>query len=220
MSTQHQTLLSSSSNTLWLTFQAAPTSIIIRSQLLGLGPDHSLLCALPNDPILTDLVPGTLCKGRSLLDGETYHFETTVQEILRVSHTLRLKPPNEISHQAARVYPRLSVDLSGTVRPLSDHAKVLAVLPVTISDLCPTGCQLTAPANTWPTVTSMQLFLTCQLPGSSHKSKFSGKIEWIDPTPDLHIGLQFQFQAEKDVARQDLLQWFTSQQAKLINTVV
>ena len=219
MSGHQRTLLASSSNTLWLTFPAEPTSIIIRSQLLGLGPDHSLLCALPQNCDLPDLTEGTICKGRSLLDGETYQFETTVQEILASPYSLRLNPPDEIFHQAARVYPRLPVDLSGTVRPLSDHSKVLAVLPVSISNLCPTGCQLTAPPKAWPTVTSMQVLLTCQLPGSSHNSKFHGKIEWIDPTPELHIGLQFWFQSETDVARQDLLRWFTSQQAKIINTV-
>ncbi|WP_454061751.1 hypothetical protein [Candidatus Nitrospira salsa] len=220
MSRQQRTLLSSSSNTLWLTFPGEATSMILRSQLLGLGMDHSLLCALPQDTQLADLAVGAAVKGRSLLDGDTYQFETTVQEISIHSQSLRLKPPKDIIHQAARVYPRLAVDLSGTVRPMTDQSKILAVLPVTISDLCPSGCQLTAAANAWPSVSSMQVILTCQLPGSSHTSKLFAKIEWIDPTSELHIGLQFRFQSDSDVARLDLLQWYTSQQAKLINTVV
>ncbi len=182
--------------------------------------DHSLLCALPQDSPLPRLTPGSLVKGRSLLDGDTYQFETTIKDISIPSQSLRLNPPESIIHQAARVYPRLTVDVSGTVRPMNDQSKVLAVLPVTISDLCPTGCRLMAEANAWPAVTSMQVILTCQLPGSSHNSKISGKIEWIDPTPDLHIGVQFCFQSESDVARLDLLHWYTSQQAKLINTSV
>ncbi|MGB0909780.1 MAG: PilZ domain-containing protein [Nitrospirales bacterium] len=191
---------------------------MIRSQLLGLGPDHSLLCALPQEPIAANLTPGTFCKGRSLLDGETYQFETTIQEVLTSSQSLRLNPPDEIRREAARVYPRLPVDLSGTVRPMSDYSKVLAVLPVTISNLCPTGCQLTAPSEAWPTITTMQVILTCQLPEFSHNSKFHGKIEWIDPSSELYLGIQFRFQSEEDAARQDLLRWFTSQQARLINT--
>jgi len=182
--------------------------------------DHSLLCALPQEAQLPGLAPGAIVKGRSLLDGDTYQFETTVQEISIPSQSLRLNPPENIMHQAARVYPRLTVDVSGTVRPMSDQSKILAVLPVTISDLCPSGCQLTTTANAWPAISSMQVILTCQLPGSSHTSKLFGKIEWIDPTPELHIGVQFRFQSESDVARLDLLQWFTSQRAKLINTVV
>ena len=220
MNHQPRTFLSSSSNTLWLTFQSEATPMILRSQLLGLGPDHSLLCSIPSGVTLPDQTVGALVKGRSLFDGETYQFDTSVQEILPGSQSLRLTAPAEISHQVARVYPRLSVEVSGTVRPLSDHAKVLAVLPVTIRDLCPTGCQLTTPAAAWPTVASLQILMTCRLPGSSHNSKFSGKIEWIDPTPELNMGIRFRFQSEDDVARQDLLRWFTSQQAKLINTVV
>ena len=217
MSTQQQTRLATSSNTLWLTFAVEPTPVMIRSQLLGLGPDHSLLCSLPEDFTDSNVTTGTLCKGRSLLDGDTYQFETTVREIEMSPRTLRLNPPADITPQAPRAFPRLPVDLSGTVRPMSDHAKILAVLPITIVDLCPTGCQLSAPASAWPTITSMQLLLTCQLPGSSHNSKFFGTIEWIDPSTELQIGVQFQFQTDQDVARQDLLKWFTSQQAKLIN---
>ncbi len=220
MSAQSKTVLSSSSNTLWLTFPGEPTSMILRSQLLGLGPDHSLLCVLPQEPILPDLTLGMLCKGRSLLDGDTYQFETTVQEISAQTHTLRLYPPAEITREAARIYPRLPVDLSGTVRPLSDHSRVLAVLPVTISNLCPTGCQLSAPPKAWPTVSSVQVLLTCQLPESSHNSKLHGKIEWLDHSTELHLGIQFQFQSDDDVAKHDLLRWFTSQQAQLIDTVV
>ncbi len=220
MSQQSRTILSSNSNTLWLTFPGEPRSMIIRSQLLGLGPDHSLLCVLPEESILQNLKSDMLCKGRSLLDGDTYQFETTIQEVVTSSLTLRLKPPDEISREAARVYPRLPVEVSGTVRPLSDESKVLAVLPATISNLCPTGCQLTAPVNAWPTVTSVQVLLTCQLPESSHNSKFHGKIEWIDPSTELHLGIQFRFQTEFDVAQQDLLLWFTSQQAKIVNTIV
>ena len=218
MSTQHHTRLASSSNTVWLTFPGDTTTPIIRAQLLGLGPDHSLLCSLPDDCTELGLRPGTVCKGRSLLDGDTYQFETTVREIVTTPRSLRLDPPADIVRQAPRIYPRLQVDLSGTVRPMSDHAKILAVLPVTINDLCPTGCQLTVSASAWPTVASTQVLLTCQLPSSSHNSKFYGKIEWIDLGADLQIGIQFQFQPGHDVAQQDLLTWFTSQQAKLINT--
>lgn len=182
--------------------------------------DHSLLCALPQDSQLPDLPPGSLVKGRSLLDGDTYQFETTIKEISIPAQSLRLNAPESILHQAARVYPRLAVDVSGTVRPMNDHGKILAVLPVIISDLCPSGCHVTAEANAWPAVTSMKMMLTCQLPGCSHTSRFSGTIEWIDPTPDLHIGVQFCFQSESDVARLDLLHWYTAQQAKLINTSV
>ena len=220
MSHQTRTFLSSTANTLWLTIPTQPTSIIIRSQLLGLGSDHSLLCVLPQELNVPLLRPGTPCKGRSLLDGETYQFETTIQEAVPSTQTLRLYAPEEITREAARVYPRLTVDIAGTVRPLSDHSKVLAVLPVSISDLCPTGCQLTAHDNAWPTVTTVQILLTCQLPESSHNSKFHGKIEWIDPSNALHLGVQFRFASEANVARQDLLRWFTSQRAQIINTTV
>ncbi len=219
MSSPTRTFLSSTSNTLWLTIPTEPTSIIIRSQLLGLGPDHSLLCVLPQELNFPTLRPGTLCKGRSLLDGETYQFETTIQDVAPSTQTLRLHPPEEITREAERVYPRLTVNISGTVRPLSDHSKVLAVLPVSISDLCPSGCQLTAQANAWPTVSTVQVLLTCQLPESSHNSKFHGKIEWIDPSNALHLGIQFRFDSETNVARQDLLRWFTSQRAQIINTI-
>ena len=160
MSHQSRTFLSSSSNTLWLTFPSETAALILRSQLLGLGPDHSLLCSIPEDTTLQSLTVGALVKGRSLFDGETYQFETSIQEIMPEAHSLRLTPPAEISHQAARVYPRLTVKIPGTARPLSHHATVLAVLPVTIGDLCPTGCQLTAPAEAWPTVASLQIFIT------------------------------------------------------------
>ena len=218
MNSKRYNILASSANTVWLTFSGEPHSLIIRSQLLGLGPDHSLLCALPDSEQIKDFVPGILCQGRSLLDGDMYQFETTVRDIMTSPPALLLNEPKSITRQTPRVYPRLPVEYSGTVRPLGEHGRVLAVLPIILNNLCPTGCQLTAPASAWPNISTMRVLLSFQLPNASHSSKFSAKIEWIDPTPELHIGVQFQFSSDKDGGRQDLHRWFSSQQAKIINT--
>ena len=210
----------SSANTLWLTFFEEPNSFIIRSQLLGLGPDHSLICALPENLELGTILPGTLCQGRSLLDGDAYQFKTVVQEIVANPPTIRLKSPTNNSRQPARMYPRLPVEFSGTVRPLDEKGQVMAVLPVTLNNLCPTGCQFVVPSSSWPSMTTMRVLLFFQFPDSSHSSKFYANIEWINPTSELYIGTQFSSTTRNDSARQDLHQWFTSQKAKLINTVV
>ena len=219
MNSKRYYAMGSSANTLWLTFFNEPNSFIIRSQLLGLGTDHSLLCALPDNLEPDKIPPGTLCQGRSLLDGDAYQFETAVQEIVPNPPTLRLNPPTKNSRQAARVYPRLPVEFSGTVRPLDEKGQVMAVLPVTLNDLCPTGCQFAVSASSWPSMTTMQVLLSFQFPDSSHSSKLYAHIEWIDPTPELHMGVQFSSSTKNDSARQDLHQWFTSQKAKLINTI-
>jgi hypothetical protein len=65
----------------------------------------------------------------------------------------------------------------------------------------------------------LTVILTCRLPGIDHMSTFHGRIEWIDPTPELNMGIQFQFASTTEMACRDLEQWFGSQQAKLINTV-
>ena len=208
-----------SSNILWLKFGAEPSSNMIQSQLLGLGPDHSLLCALPDETDASHLATNTSCKGRSLLDGDTYQFETTIREVLSSPPALLLSAPIKITRQTPRLYPRVPVYFSGTIRPISDSGRILAVLPVTLSDLCPTGCQLRVPASAWPAGSIRQVLLTCQLPDSSHSSRLIGRIEWTAALPDLHLGIKFQFSSNSDGAHRDLDRWFTTQRAKLVNTV-
>ncbi len=206
-------------NTVWLTFSSDQARGILRCQLLGLGSDHSLICGLPEPHNWDQLKPGTTCRGHTLMEGDTYQFETTVKEIQGNLPALILNRPHKITRRAPRVHPRVPVEISGTIRPMSQEGWILAVLPGTLSNLCPTGCLLQVPEATWPNMATLNVVLSCRLPGLSHTSKFQGWIEWIDPTPDLHMGIQFQFSSPSDVASQDLHRWFHSQQAKLINTV-
>ena len=210
--------LAMGSNSIWLTLPFKPENLLIRTYLLGLGADHSLLCALPEDQSLDFLESGISCKGRSCIDGEIYEFETFIQELLTLPPTIRLAAPRNISHQNPRSFPRLTVNLPGAVRPLSDKGHVLAVLPAQLSDLSPTGCQFSVPPSAWPIVSSLHLHISCRLPGFHHHSKFSGSIEWVHPTKELVIGTKFHFTSTKDVANQDVIRWYTSQRAQLINT--
>ncbi|RMH34643.1 MAG: hypothetical protein D6690_10340 [Nitrospirae bacterium] len=207
-------------NTLWLTLVDHTPPLIIRSQLLGLTPDRALLCALPQECDLALFVPGTRCKLRALFEGETYQFETTIrQTIARQSHIL-LHEPAHIEPHHSRGYPRLRVHIPGILRPIREEGEILAVLPVMVTNLCPTGCQLTLQSETWPSISSLSVFLSCTLPGLAHRSKIPGTIEWIDAAPVLRLGIQFQFSPAHEPAWQDLHRWFTSQQAQLINTVI
>jgi len=220
MDSKQYKALASQFNTLWLNIIEDSSSTLLRSQLLGLGPDNALLCTLPEDFDLTHCWDGLPCKGRSLLDGETYQFETTIREVLHEPPVLSLTPPSNIPKAHPRNYPRLPVNLPGTIRPLSDTSQIIAVLPITLNDLCPTGCQIQTPASSWPSITTMQVLITCQLPTASHTSTFHGKIEWLDPGSQVSMGIQFQFSSEKDTASMDVRQWFTSQRATLVNTTV
>ena len=206
------------SNILWLTISSRPGNILIRSSLLGLGPDHSLLCAIPKDQPLELLAKGLPCKGRSYIDGEIYDFETVIQEFLTFPPAIRLAAPPNIIRQAPRSFPRLTIDLPGAVRPLSKNGQILAVLPVQLSNLSPTGCQFFIDPSAWPKVSALHLFLSCRLPGFDHQSKFHGSIEWVHPTNELVIGIKFIFESDKDIAQQDILHWYSSQQANLVNT--
>jgi len=206
------------SNVLWVTISTSPEKILIKSSLLGLGPDRSLLCAIPNDQPLDLLSQGLRCKGRSYIDGEIYEFETVIQEFLTFPPAIRLKAPSTILRQIPRSFPRLTVDLPGVVRPLSRTGHILAVLPVQISNLSPTGCQFTIDPSTWPKVSGLHLYLSCRLPGFNHQSKIHGSIEWVHPTNELVIGIQFRFKTDKDIAKQDVLHWYRSQKANLVNT--
>lgn len=206
------------SNSIWLTLPSTPENLLIRTYLLGLGADHSLLCALPEDQELDFLKSGIPCKGRSCIDGEIYEFETVIQEILAHPPIIRLAAPQNISRQNPRSFPRLTVNLTGAVRPLSDKGHILAVLPVRVSNLSPTGCQFSVTPSAWPLVSSLHLLISCRLPGFHHHSKFSGSIEWVDPTKELVIGIKFLFASTRDLANQDVIRWYTSQRAHLVNT--
>ena len=206
------------SNVLWLTISSTPENVLIKSSLLGLGADHSLLCAIPNDQPLEGITIGLPCKGRSYIDGEMYEFETVIQEVLTFPAAIRLEAPPKILRQAPRSFPRLAVAITSSVRPLSKNGQILAVLPVQLRNLSPTGCQFSIAPSAWPKVSSLYLYLSCRLPGFDHHSKFYGSIEWVHPTEELIIGIQFIFKPDSDMAQQDILQWFTSQQARLINT--
>ena len=206
------------SNTLWLTIPSTPENLLIQTYLLGLGPDHSLLCALPKDQSLDSFNTGAPCKGRTFIDGEIYEFETVVQEILTHPPALRLEAPLNISRQTPRSFPRLTVDLAGSVRPLNDKGHILAVLPVQLSNLSPTGCQFSISPSAWPIVSSLYLHMSCRLPGFHHHSKFSGIIEWVQPERQLVIGTRFLFESAHDIAKQDVLRWYTAQRANLIDT--
>ena len=206
------------SNILWLTISTSPENVLIRSTLLGLGADNSLLCAIPNDQPLKLLAMGIPCKGRSYIDGEIFEFETVTQEILTFPPAIRLEAPPNIIRQIPRSFPRLQVDLPGAVRPLSRNGQILAVLPVQLCDLSPTGCQFSIAPSAWPKVSALHLYLSCRLPGFGHHSKLHGSIEWIHPTKELLIGIQFIFESDQDIAKQDILQWYTSQRANLVNT--
>ncbi len=206
------------SNVLWLTIASSPENILIRSSLLGLGPDHSLLCAIPKDHSLELLAKGLPCKGRSYIDGEIYEFDTVIQEFLTFPPAIRLEAPPNTTRQVPRCFPRLTIDLPGAVRPLSKKGQILAVLPVQLSNLSPTGCQFSIAHSAWPKVSSLHLFLSCRLPGFDHHSKFQGSIEWVHPTTELVIGIKFMFESDKDIAQHDILQWYRSQQASLVNT--
>ena len=208
------------SNILWLTIASSPDNVLIRSSLLGLGPDHSLLCAIPNDLSLDVLAKGLGCKGRSYIDGEIYEFETVIQEFLTFPPAIRLEAPPTIIRQIPRSFPRLAVNLQGAVRPLSRKMAILAVLPVQMSNLSPTDCQFSIDPSAWPKVSSTHLYLSCRLPGLDHHSKFHGSIEWVHPTNELIIGIQFVFESNQDIAKQNIMQWYTSQQAHLVNTSV
>ena len=205
-------------NTIWLTIPSKPDNLLIQTRLLGLGPDHSLLCALPDDHFVSALMTGKPCKGRSYIDGDMYEFETIIQEILSHPPSLRLEAPPQISRQHPRTFPRLTVDLAGTVRPLNDRGSILAVLPVRLENLSPTGCQFSVAPSAWPMVTSLRVALTCRLPNSHHISNFPGSIEWVHPGKELLIGTQFRFSSSEDSRRQELLKWYSSQKAHFINT--
>ena len=210
--------LSIGTNTIWLTLFSLPDALLIQTRLLGLGPDHSLLCALTDQHLLPSVQSGTPCKGRSFIDGEMYEFETIIQEILSNPPSLRLEAPSRISRQHPRSFPRLAVDLPGTVRPLNEQGNILAVLPVRIANISPTGCQFTVTPSAWPMVSSCELSLSCRLPGSHHVTNFSGSIEWIQPAQELLIGTRFSFSTPSDIRQQELLKWYSSQKANFINT--
>ena len=206
------------SNVLWLTISSRPENVLIRSSLLGLGADHSLLCAIPKDQPLELFEKGLACKCRSFIDGEIYEFETVIQETLTFPPAIRIKAPSNFTRKIPRSFPRLSVDISGTVRPLSRHGHILAVLPVQLSNLSPTGCQFSIDPSAWPKVSALHLYLNCRLPGFHYHSKFHASIEWVHPTKELVIGIKFLFKSDQDIAQLDLLQWYGSQQANLVNT--
>jgi len=210
--------LATASNRLWLTVAASPDNLLIHTSLLGLGADHSLLCALPEDQPIRSLKPGISCKGRFCLDSEIYEFDTVIHSILSYPPTIRLKAPEIIARQISRSFPRLVVNFSGIVRPLSKSGRIQAVLPVQLSNLSPTGCQFSLDSAAWPLVTSLKLHLNCRLPEFNYHSKFSGFIEWIQPAKELTVGVRFIFQSDQDIAKFDVLRWYTSQQASLVNT--
>ncbi len=206
------------SNILWLTISSQPETILIRSSLLGLGPDNSLLCALPKDQPLDLLTKGLLCKGRSYIDGDVYEFETVIQEFLTFPPAVRLEAPPKILRQVPRSFPRLTIDIPGVVRPLSKNGQIVAVLPVQLSNLSPSGCQFSIDPSAWPKVSNLHLFISCRLPGFDHQSKFHGSIEWVQPTNELIMGIKFIFESDNDIANQNILQWYRSQQANFVNT--
>lgn len=210
----------STPNTLWLTLIDHIPPLIIRSQLLGLTSDRALLCTLPPECDVGLFLPGTRCKARVIFEGETYQFETTIRQNSAQQSRILLHRPLHIEPHRSRGYPRLRVHIPGTLRPIHEKGEILAVLPVIVTNLCPTGCQLALEAETWPTIASLHVLLSCVLPGIAHRSKIPGTIEWIDAAPILRLGIQFHFPPVHEPARQDLHHWFTSQQAQLINTVI
>jgi hypothetical protein len=210
--------LAMGSNAIWLTLPSTPEPLLIRTYLLGLGADHSLLCALPENQILDFLTSGTPCKGRSCIDGETFEFETIIQQILPLPPAIRLAAPRNISRQAPRSFPRLTVNLTGVVRPLNHKGQTLAVLPVRLINLSPTGCQFSVAASAWPIVSSLQVHLSCRLPEFHHYSKFLGSVEWVHPVQELMIGLKFLFASPQEAPFQDVRQWYTSQKAHFVDT--
>lgn len=214
-----QTTSSSTTNTVWLRLEEEHQSAMLRGHLIGLGSDQSLLCALPAHTTWQQFKPGMTCRGHTLIEGETYQFETTIKEVLLKQGALLLNSPKKITRRAPRIHPRVPVNISGTIRPTNHNGDVLAVLPTTLIDLCTMGCQLVTSEITWPSLATLTVVLTCRLPELDHTSKFHGRIEWIDPTPELQMGIQFEFTSTSDVACRDLERWFGSQQAKLINTV-
>ena len=214
-----QTASPSTVNTVWLRIEDGHHPSMLKGYLIGLGSDHSLLCGLPTCTTWQHLKPGIVCRGHTLLEGETYQFETTIKEVLPDRPALHLHSPKRITRRSPRIHPRIPVDITGTIRPTNQDGAVLAVLPAQLSDLCTMGCQLVTSETTWPSLATLTVILTCRLPGLDHNSKFQGRIEWIDPTPELLMGIQFQFSSTDDVACRDLERWFCSQQAKLVNTV-
>lgn len=215
MPSPHQAI---GSNSMWLTFLCTPEPLLIQTSVLGLGADRSLLCALPDRQFPKSVKSGISCKGRCCIDGELYEFETNIQEILRLHSVIRLAAPQHIIRQAPRSFPRLTVALPGVVRPLHDNGHILAVLPVQLNNLSPTGCQFTMAPSTWPKISSGKLHISCRLPGFSHHSRFLGFIEWRYSAKDLRFGLKFLFASPQDPPFQDVNQWYASQQAQLIHT--
>ncbi|MDR4492933.1 MAG: PilZ domain-containing protein [Nitrospirales bacterium] len=206
------------SNLIWLTLAVCPDPVLIQAQLLGLGPDHSLLCGLQPPLAMDNLTTGLPCKGRSFIDGDIFEFESAIQAVHQNPFTLRLEAPTKISKHQPRSLPRLLVNLSGTVRPMSDTGHIAAVLPITFVNLSPTGCQFQVPISAWPLISSLNVQLSCRLPGLFHYTQLHGIIEWVQPLQDLTMGIRFVFNVEHSGGRQDLHRWFTSQKAHLINT--
>lgn len=212
--------LAMGSNSVWLTVPSRPDHLLIHTYLLGFGANHSLLCALPENHALDFLTSGTLCKGRSCIDGEIFEFETVIQNILSLPRAIQLAAPQNILRQAPRSFPRLSINLPGVVRTLNNKGHILAVLPICLINISPTGCQFSTASSAWPRVNSLHLQISCRLPGFHHHSKFTGSIEWVHATKELMIGFKFLFVSPQDIPSQDVMQWYTRQQAKLIDTIV
>jgi len=166
-------------NPIWLTIGSHPDLILVQARLLGLGPDHSLLCGLPVQPAINLPVTGQSCKGRSYIDGDIFEFETVIQDIRLSPLTLRLEAPTKISKQRPRTLPRLLVSLPGTVRPMNETGHILAVLPVILVNLSPTGCQFQVPISAWPSISSLNIQLSCRLPGLHHYSRIKGRWEFV-----------------------------------------
>jgi hypothetical protein len=204
---------------IWLTLASPNGPVLLKSHVLGLGPDHSLLCSLAPQYTPEEFPNGLSCKGRSCIDGDIFDFESTIQGMLSTPPALRLEAPSKITKCRPRSYPRLSVNLPGMIRPLSEKGNILALLPMTFLNLSPTGCQIQVPASAWPLLSSFHVLLTCRLPGIPHYSKLYGSIEWVQPSADLLMGIHFIFQSEHDGAHKDILTWFTSQKARLVNTI-
>ncbi|MDA0739100.1 MAG: flagellar brake domain-containing protein [Nitrospirae bacterium] len=214
-----QTTSISSVNTVWLRVEDGANPTMLRGHLIGMGSDHSMLCGIPTHTTWKQFKVGMTCHGHTVIEGETYQFQTTIKEVRQDQPALLLHNPPRITRRPPRTHPRVPVDISGTIRPTDPSGAVLAVLPATLIDLCTMGCQLTTSETTWPNLATLTVILSCRLPNIDHTSKFHGRIEWITPNPELQMGIQFQFSSFEDVACRDLERWFGSQQAKLINTV-
>ncbi len=208
------------SNSVWLTLSSTPNDLLIQTYVLGLGADRSLLCALPENQNLKFLISGTLCKGRSYIDGEIFEFETTIQGILSLPAAIQLAAPQKIARKTPRSFPRLTVNFTGIVRPLSNKSHILAVVPVRIRNLSPTGCQLHTASFAWPTVPSLPLLISFRLPGFHYHSKFSGSTEWVHSGKEIVMGIKFLFSSPQDAPCQDVTQWYRSQRSHLIDTTV